>query len=356
MGKTILFFLIAWFLIPAAVFADEGAGTWMEQGSESGKVLVAQSDEEGAMAEAEKALEPEEEPKRAAPIEIERGGILLAKGKAEIDLGLTYAHFSTNQIFIHGFAILPVLAIGEITVERIRRDIFIGSVGIRYGLFEDCQIELNVPWRYWSSRRSRPEETPAHEVRFDGSGMGDIEGGVYYQFLKEREGVPNLIVGVTGKSRTGKDVFELENPNEELPTGTGFWSVKGTLTAVKTLDPVVVFGTMGFTYNIERDDIYVKYRDRRIDLDPGNTYEYGFGFAYAISPKFSTNLQYQQAITLSSKVDGVTQVNTNLNVVVLKLGAVYSMSKRTSLDVSVSTGLTDDAPDVVIELRIPFRF
>lgn len=339
--KKVIVALLVILMVPSFVFAD-------------GSYLLSQAGGEIKKEEAEKALKAEEE-KKPTPTEVQRGGVLVGKGNVEAELGLTYAHFSSNNIFIQGFAILPVLVIGHIAVERIRRDIGIVSLTGRYGLVDDLQLEVRVPWRFWHDRRSYPELAPPREETEAGGGIGDIEGSLYYQFLREREGAPNLIAGLTFKTRTGEDVFKVADPYKELPEGSGFYSLRGTVTAIKTVDPVVLFGTLGWTYNLERDSINVKATGQTIDVNPGWTAEYGVGMAYAINPKFSLNMQYQQSFTKTSKVNGWDQPNTALDVALLKIGAIYAYSKKSSIDFSVSTGLTNDAPDIIVELKIPFR-
>ncbi len=61
------------------------------------------------MAEPEKARPP-------VPAQVERGGLLLAPGKSEVEYRLSLANFSSNTIFIDGIAILPVIVVGNIAL------------------------------------------------------------------------------------------------------------------------------------------------------------------------------------------------------------------------------------------------
>ena len=52
------------------------------------------------------------------------------------------------------------------------------------------------------------DETAEYTTRDDD--IGDIEAGFYYHLVQEREGVPDVVVNLKGKSRTGKDPYDLK--------------------------------------------------------------------------------------------------------------------------------------------------
>ncbi len=109
---------------------------------------------------------------------IEKGGMLLAKGQLQIEPSFTTAHFSSHRINIQGFAILPVLIIGNITTETIKRDIFIEALSLKYGLWKNLQVEAKVPYKYQFDRVT--DNVGAETTRSD-SGIGDIELGLSRQ-------------------------------------------------------------------------------------------------------------------------------------------------------------------------------
>ena len=84
-----------------------------------------------------------------------KGSILLAKGKFQVEPSFTWAHFSSNRINIEGFSILPVLVIGDISVQETRRDVFISNFAVKYGLLNNLQAEVKVPFRAQFNRGHR---------------------------------------------------------------------------------------------------------------------------------------------------------------------------------------------------------
>jgi long-subunit fatty acid transport protein len=103
-------------------------------------------------------------------------------------------------------------------------------------------------------------------------------------------------------------------------------------------------------------DEEITYTKATTKLKQGDTYEAGFGVAYALSYKLGLNTQYQQSITFKTKKDGEKIPGTLLNVGSLRFGGVWAWSDKTSIDLSTTIGVTADAPDTVVELRLSYKF
>ena len=76
--------------------------------------------------------------------------------------------------------------------------------------------------------------------------------------------------------------------------------------------------------------------------------------AYALNEKLSTSISYQQRFTFKSKQNGNRVANSDVNVGSLFFGVSHALGAKASLSFSVGVGLTKDAPDVTVELRVPF--
>lgn len=321
------------------------------------EILAAQSDAGGDANAEEIRLS-------IAPAVAERGGVLLQKGQLEISPQLRYSLQSTNRLYVYGLAVLPALVIGTIDVADVERNIVEPSLTFRYGLWNQLQMEVMVPWRYSNDIISYQS---GEEEKETDTAFGDIEGGISYQFLNENAGRPALVGSVRVKSTTGKDPFEVND--DEIPTGSGFWGIRGTLSAIKTIDPVVIFGNVGYTYNVSKKiDLGPTVNVGDVDFDPGDSVEWGLGFAYALSPEFSLNIQYSHQIVFRSFIDDIEfpENNTNIktgsiigthqNIPSLKFGTVLALEKGGYLDFSLAIGLSEDAPDLTVQLAFPFRF
>ncbi len=317
-------------------------------------------------AEAKEAIKKEKQPEEVLH-QFQRDYVLLKKKQIEIENTFNYTYYSANQIYLNSFAILnPVfLTLGRFGIERARRHIFVDNFSIRYGLLNNLQVEMAIPFIYRHELLTVAEtgtETTKEKV-----GIGDISFSISFQPVRETGKIPAIVTNVTYKTKTGKSPFKLANPKKDLPTGSGYDSVKFGVSLVKSIDPVVVFGGLSYAYNITTSV------NRLIcggagspgcafleKVYPGNTLSLNFGFAYALSYNFSMNFQFAQDYTFHTKVlaDGVKHevINSTLNSATFKIGTGWALSSKSSLNMGVSLGLTTDAPDYVLEIRVPYRF
>lgn len=214
-------------------------------------------------------------------------------------------------------------------------------------------------------RNERASKTGTNEeITRDKFGLGDISFTLSYQPIRESGKMPAIITSLSYKTTTGKSPFKLSDPKKDLPTGSGYNSIKFGINVLKTIDPVVVFGGIAYSFN---NDVSV---NRQICGDsgcgylekvyPGDTISLNLGMAYALSYNFSMNFQYLQDYTFTTKVkvngDKHSVGNSTLNSASFKIGTGWAISDRASINIALSIGLTSDSPDYILEIRIPYRF
>ncbi len=301
--------------------------------------------------------------------QFERDYVLLKKGQFEFEENFTYTFYSAKQIFLESFAILdPVfLTLGQFGIETAKRNIFVNTFMFRYGVTNYLQLELSIPivYRYdmvGVTGSGATEKGDRHMERF---GLGDVAFGISIQPLKETATRPAVIFNVGFKTKTGKSPFDIDSESD-VPTGTGYYSARGGINLVKGIDPVVVFGGLGYIYNIT-EEVNKSIKSEVLNeegylkkVHPGDTINFNLGMAYALSYTFSITAQFIQNYTLSTYVEtnkGKKRVNNSiLNTALFKFGAGLSLTPSIPVSFSVYMGLTEDAPDYIIEFRIPFKF
>ncbi len=187
---------------------------------------------------------------------------------------------------------------------------------------------------------------------------------------------PFFIGGLRFKSRTGKDPFEVVtdcSPRcvgtnvtgtglpQELPTGSGFYSLQPSLTVLFPSDPAVFFGSVSYLHNFKRTDISRKVLAGGEELlgtiEPGDVFGFNFGMGLALNEKSSFSIGYDHSSVGRTRQNGETvagSVRTQL--ATLLLGYSYRLNENTSLSVSVGAGLTRDTPDVSLTVRLPMTF
>jgi hypothetical protein len=288
---------------------------------------------------------------------IERGGILLPKWTMEVEHSATYYNSSSDNVSIDGFAILPVLVVGDVVSQKLRRDLALGALTSRIGLPKDFQFEVRLPYGYETERRvwADGKQESTHTL-----GLGDLELALIKQFKREGTGWPGLLASARWKSTTGKDPFHIGGTTPTL--GNGFHSIQGTLTAVKSTDPAILFGGFSYTANFSSDKGIAGLdpeHPERITLgrvDPGNTFGFNLGAALSINPEMSLNAGWQQSFTRSTSLNYSRVPGSFLNEGLLRLGSTFMYMPGRVVDVGLGIGMTRDTPDFQFSVSFPFRF
>ncbi len=297
--------------------------------------------------------------------------VLLRRGGLVLDLGLQYSHSSGTEVAIEGYTVIPSLLIGLINVSEVQRDSYTASVALRYGLFNRLETEIKIPYIYREEEVREREvfgETPTDLIYSSrGHGIGDVELAFRYQLNKGLGSGPIYVANLRLKSRTGKDPFEVdrerlyvENPDgtrtfvgevlREQPTGSGFYSVQPGLSIIYPTEPAVLFGSVSYLWNIERD--VPEYGL----IDPGDAVGITYGMGFGINERTSFNLAYDHHIIFKTRREddaGVDAVFDRFQVGALLFGFSQRLGPRSSFNLSVAVGVTEHAPNVQVALRMP---
>lgn len=269
----------------------------------------------------------------------ESGGVLLPKGRLQVEPTISYSHLSSNRVGLSGFSVFDVIFIGEIRSDEINRDIVTSSVNTRYGVTNNLEVELDVPTQFqYEEVLSGPIENREQSIQSRG-GLNDISAAMFYQFVREHGAMPSLIANMKLRAPTG----------QAPKLGSGTWGVKGGLTMVKTSDPVALFSNVGYSLNLPGTV-------NGVSIDPGDSFEYSAGLAYALNYHLAVNGGFEQIFISQSKAGGGLIKGSRLVISNLKAGINYALTKKLSLDFSVGAGLTEDSPDVTVTFSLPYTF
>lgn len=288
---------------------------------------------------------------------VEEGGVLTRKGQLIVEPSFEYVRTDTNTAEVVGFSVLPGIVIGDIVITEADRDTIVSAITARYGVTNRFEVEAKVPFVYRDdTTTSRPtgsstERTP---VSADAADLGDIEVAAHYQINDGRNNWPFLIGNLRFKTDTGEDPFEVpRNADGEelsLPTGTGFYSLEPSITALLPTDPAVLFANVGYTWNIERNvgGAFGK-------IDPGDSIGASFGMGLGLNESLSVSLSYDHDYVTKSTQNGQSISNV-LQIGRFTWGTSYRLSQDVSLNANVSMGVTEDAPDLDFLIRVPISF
>ncbi|HWW96734.1 MAG TPA: hypothetical protein VNY74_03515 [Edaphobacter sp.] len=287
---------------------------------------------------------------------IVRGGLLLPSGTLEIDNTTSYFSASSDHVSVNGFALLPILVVGDISSQRVREDFLLPSFTARLGLPHKFQMDFLVPYGYESIRTVDALNVQTTATSF---GLGDISAGIYKQLTTEHGRVPDMLANVRFKSTTGKDSFSLTS--SEVALGTGFNAIQGNLTVAKSSDPVVFFGNLSYTGNLPANHTVSANDPTNPDLKtighftPGGAVGFQLGSILALNPEVSMTVGWDQRFTRSTQLNGVDIPASYLVEGTLRLGTSYVYAPGKIVDLSFGVGLTPDTPNLQFSVGVPFR-
>lgn len=283
-----------------------------------------------------------------------RGGLLLPPGTVEVDNSVSYFSSSYDHLSVNGFALLPVLVVGDITSQRVRKDLVLPTLTARLGLPYRLQFESYVPYGYELNRTVDTNNVETSQSTF---GLGDIAFGLSRQLTFEHGRMPDLLANVRFKTTTGIDSFNLNSNQTAL--GTGFYALQGNLTAAKSNDPVVFFGNLSYTANLSGTHSVPDPNNAGQMVpgrfDPGAAIGFQLGSILALNPETSMTIGWDQRFTRATLLNGQSIPASYLVEGSLRLGASYMYAAGRTVDLSFGVGLTPDTPNLQFSVSFPFR-
>ncbi|MGB1950806.1 MAG: transporter [Marinobacter sp.] len=189
--------------------------------------------------------------------------------------------------------------------------------------------------------------------------FGDISATARWQPFAYVPGKMSTTFFGTLTSKTGVSPYEIDI-NEQLSTGSGYYSIGGGASLSKVLDPVVVFGSVSATYNITESGLEQVRGARLLEkVEPGFGLSGSAGFAYSlsydISLSVSAQLSYSDETVLTfSNGDQAVAQDQMTGFLSLSLGT--RVSDTTIVNTSLGIGLTEDAPDFSLGVSLPINF
>ncbi len=285
-----------------------------------------------------------------------RGGLLLPAGTLEVDNTVSYFSASSDHVTVNGFALLPVLVVGDITSQRLRKDILLPTFTTRLGLPKKMQFDLTIPYGYELSRTVDATNLESSQSSF---GLGDVQFAVSRQIATEHKHVPDLLANVRFKTTTGENSIDLGSSQTAL--GSGFYGVQGNLTAAKSSDPVVFFGNLSYTKNLSGTHLIPANDPDNPGatvpghFQPGASVGFQLGSILALNPETSMTLGWDQRFTRQTYLNGNPLPASYLVEGTLRVGTSYLFAPGRTVDLSFGVGVTPDTPNLQFSMGFPVR-
>jgi hypothetical protein len=312
---------------------------------------------------------------QAAPALANSGGVLTPKNELVIDPSLEYDYWNQNQLALNGFEIIPGITFGNIFISKEQQNILTAAVTARYGVTDRLELNIKIPYVYNYTNWTAQEAGPNAQFLFtdaSNEALGDIQFGASYQMNSGENGWPifvgNLIVKTaTGVSPFSVPIITVNDPNgqflegipKKTPTGTGFWAIEPSVTALYPSAPGVWFANLQYIYNVPA---HVGVQSTAggppigENLAPGGAIAATFGFGFAVNDRMSLTLSYQQEHNFASRENGETIPGSSYDFGTFNFGMGYVISKKVSLNLGVGIGAGPNAPAAKILIEVPIRF
>ncbi len=338
---------------------------------------AAQSSEPVQIGEARREEDEERREQERALVVTEHAPLF--ERKFTFDSGLSYSYYDRRLLVLQGFLALDAIFLGTLNLDQTKSTVLTMDFTGRYGLTDRLSIEATVPYVYRDTRfvsgGAGGASTEVSEVQLSSSGIGDASVAAYFQVVKESQRWPDIVTSLRVRGPSGRHPFGLKliqadgdnnnlNVPENLPTGTGIWSVTGNVSALRTYDPVILFGNLGYTWNIEEefDDISpVLDQVSPASVSLGNVIQVSGGLAIALNDRAAVSFSVASALAASTytQAPGSEKFRvpgSSTNATTLNIGATYAMPSGWTVNGQMAAGLTDDSPNFVFGLRASRSF
>jgi hypothetical protein len=300
--------------------------------------------------------------------------------KFTLEDDLTYNHYDRAELTLNGFLALNSIFLGNIAIDRVTSDSLTNDVIGRYAITSRLSLNLDVPFVGRSTDYQQGgaggSAAALDEASSTGKGLGDVNLSVNYKILTETAHRPDTVLTFGVTAPTGQAPYGIKwvdvasSQYEEFavptkqPTGNGVWQATIGSSFVKTMDPAIVFGNIGYLHSFTRS-----FGD--IDTDPevttpgsvklADVYYYGAGIAFAFNDRASLSLSFSDRINGKDSLRDAGApwtkiIGSQANAAQLNLGFTYAMSPHTTIVTILGMGMTPDAPDFTLTFKVPYMF
>ncbi|TAN08516.1 MAG: hypothetical protein EPN38_02305 [Rhodanobacteraceae bacterium] len=310
-----------------------------------------------------------------------------------LEAGITYGHYDRRELTLNGFLALDAIFLGNIAIQGIKSDSLTYDFAARYGVTPRLTLNVDVPFiqrwtNYQKGGAGGSAAALAEENTTDPPHVGDINASANFRLFAETPSRPDVVltggfVAPTGRAPYGIDVRTIEagdntsdsngnNDNNfvrfavpsQQATGNGLWAVNIGASAVKTMDPAIVFGSVGYQHYFQRhfgdvDTSPDTTTPGRVEL--GDNFTFGAGLAFAFNDRTSMSLSFVDKIVREAriKIDGQASqpiIGSLGNIGTLNVGLTYALTPHLTWVTLLGVGLTPDAPDFTLNVKLPYQF
>lgn len=289
----------------------------------------------------------------------ERQYSLIKKGEFSTFYDLDYSYYRDSQIN----AGMNEGQLYQLRVDEDANHTITNTFTAQYGILDNLTFTASIP--FVAKSDNLKDATTA--------GLGDINLGARWEPFPLKAGRLPLILFGSLSTKTGDSPYEI-NPNTDLSTGKGYYSVGVGASTRKYIDPVVLFASVSANYGFKETGLNQvrgggnaegeggnQAGGRILDeFDPGMTGGLSFGFAYSFNYDVSMTMSYQQSFNMNTSFkykpvagqsDSYDAADQSSGMFSIALGV--RVNPETIVNGTLGIGLTEDSPDISLGLSFP---
>ncbi len=222
---------------------------------------------------------------------------------------------------------------------------------IEYPFRDNLTFEASIPFVYEYDAVGNNDSK--HVTDF-----GDVRFATSYQPVRSGPKMPAMILNATLTCPMGRSPYEV-NPDLDLSTGAGGYSLEGNVSLSKAIDPIMVFGTISYDYRFPIKNLDYKIGSYTLErYDRGDRISFSAGMGYSVSYITSVTLGYSYSYTLKSKrfynetaaQDYQTRTSSSLSI-----GSSWRLSKKFRFNATLGIGL-GNSEHFSLSFRLPMEF
>ena len=332
----------------------------------------------GTAEEARRAQEQERESRSVA--DVKQQNQALFDRRLVLENSVAYTRYDRKQLTLNGFLALDAIFLGNIAIENVESDTLNYNFAARWGLNPRLTLNLDVPYL---ARRTLYQKGGAGgaaasiaQERTSGHGIGDVSLSANYKLFSERGIWPDTVLNLGITAPTGREpyginwrILERDDDDfirfavpEEQPTGNGLWAATVGLSAVKTTDPAILFGNIGYTRTMAGSFDDLDNNPETVNpgqVRMGDAYFFGAGVAFAFNERTSLSISFSDRLAARARTryDGDVWrkvIGSDANAAMFNLGVTHALNPNTTLVGILGIGLTPDAPDFSLTFKLPY--
>lgn len=271
----------------------------------------------------------------------EKSYTLLKKGERTLTYGFDYSLLRDTQIQTVRTGENVYSVIGQSEAQHT----FTNSFTFDYGVWDNLTFSMRVPFL---AKYDTERDLSTYS-------LGDVSASLRWQPWSSERGRPVTTLFATLGLPTGDSPYDV-SLDDGLATGNGYYSLGVGANMSYVIDPVVLFGSLGYTYNLPiRDADQVRGGRLLEEVEPGSSLSLSMGFAYALSYDVSlaTSLQMAHNLAPTFKFSDVTLEGSEQTSAVMNFSLGLRTAPNTIVNVNAGFGMTEDSPDVLLGISMP---